>query len=409
MLKGRRIALIEDDEIMGGSIAQRLTLEGADVVWLKLAQRAIGALRTPRAPIDAVICDIRLPDGTGEEVFATLCRTMTPPPFLFITGQGGIEQAVRLLQAGAADYIAKPFEMGRFLERLTLLLRPRAAEDLPDLLGLSPAAKRVEELAEVAASSERPVLVRGATGTGKALVARRIHRLSNRSSAAFVHVNLSRIGHDLPALQAAAQEVGDGILFLNGLSRLGPEAQDWLADWLDSGTPARIIAACGVDMAEIVRSHGFREDLFFRLDLFEIPIPPLSERSEDAVWLLHRLFTAMNARRNPPLRAISALSESAVRAYDWPGNGREVRSRLVQAMGTVEGDTLFPSDLFPETKAATDSALPSLSQARDSAERAHILTALERTGGQVAEAAKLLKVSRTTLWEKMQRLGLSAG
>ena len=97
MLKGRRVALIEDDEIMGASIAQRLEVEGAEVLWLKLAQRAIGALRTPRAPIDAVVCDIRLPDGTGEEVFMTLCQTIIPPPFLFITGQGGIDQAVRLV------------------------------------------------------------------------------------------------------------------------------------------------------------------------------------------------------------------------------------------------------------------------------------------------------------------------
>lgn len=406
MLKGRRIALIEDDEIMGGSVAQRLTLEGAEVMWLKLAQRAIGALRTPRAPIDAVICDIRLPDGTGEEVFTTLCRTMTPPPFLFITGQGGIDQAVRLLQAGAADYITKPFEMGPFLARLTMLLRPRAAEDLPDLLGISVAAKRIEALALTAAQNSRPVLLRGAAGTGKELVARQIHRLSDRSAAPFVHVNLARDGADLAVLQAAAAEVGEGALFLNALGRLPPAAQDWLMGWLDAAPQARVIAACGVDMAEIVQAGDFRGDLYFRLDLFEIAIPPLKDRPEDAVWLLHRLFDALNARRTPPLRGISALSERAVQTHDWPGNGRELRARLVQAMGTVEGDTIFPSDLFPELKAGSDGGMPTLSEVRDTAERAHILTALERTGGQVTEAARLLNVSRTTLWEKMQKLGL---
>lgn len=182
MLKGRRIALIEDDEIMGASIDHRLRLEGADVVWIKLMQRAIGALRTPRAPIDAVVCDIRLPDGTGEELFATLCRTTTPPPFLFITGQGGIDQAVRLLQAGAADYIPKPFEMGQFLDRLSHLLRPKGVA-LSEPFGTSPAARRIGELVAQAASSDRPVLIRGAAGTGKALVARRIHAQSERSLA----------------------------------------------------------------------------------------------------------------------------------------------------------------------------------------------------------------------------------
>ncbi len=406
MMKGRRIALIEDDEIMGGSIAQRLTLEGAEVIWMKLAQRAIGALRTPRAPIDAIICDVCLPDGTGEEVFTTLCRTMTPPPFLFITGQGDIDQAVRMLQAGATDYITKPFDMGPFLARLNLLLRPRPVEDLPDLLGISVAAKQVEALALTAAESSRPILVRGASGTGKALVARRIHFLSDRSAAPFMHVNLARDGADLSLLQAAAGEVGEGVLFLNGLNRMEPAAQDWLMRWLDETPEVRIIAACGADMAELVKAGSFREDLYFRLDLFEIPIPPLKERPEDAVWLLHQLFDAMTARRNPPLRGVSALADQAVLTYDWPGNGREVRARLVQAIETAVGDTIFPSDLFPESKTAPEAPFPSLSEARDSAERAHILAALERTGGQVTEAAKLLKVSRTTLWEKMQKLEL---
>lgn len=406
MLKGRRIALVEDDEIMGGSIAQRLMLEGAEVIWMKRAQRAIGALRTPRAPIDAIICDVRLPDGTGEEVFTTLCRTMTPPPFLFITGQGEIDQAVRMLQAGATDYITKPFDMGPFLERLNLLLRPRTLRDLPDLLGVSVAAKEVEALALTAAESSRPVLVRGASGTGKALVARRIHLLSDRSAAPFVHVNLARDGADLKVLEAAVAEVGEGVLFLNGLNRMGRAAQDWLMRWLDAAPDVRIIAACGADMAELVKAGRFREDLYFRLALFEVPIPPLKDRPEDAVWLLHQFFDIMNARSSSPLRAISGLADQAVRTYDWPGNGRELRARLLQAMETVVGDTIFPSDLFPESKTATDAPFPSLSEVRDNAERAHILAALERADGQVTEAARLLKVARTTLWEKMQKLGL---
>lgn len=404
MLKGRRIALIEDDEIMGGSIAQRLTLEGAEVIWLKLAQRAIGALRTPRAPIDAVICDIRLPDGTGEEVFTTLCRTITPPPFLFITGQGGIEQAVRLLQAGAADYITKPFDMVPFLERLVMLLRPRVDEMPTRLLGLSPAARRVDDLIAAAACNERPVLVRGAPGTAKALVARRIHQASDRAAAHFVEVNLSR--HTEPPLALHAAEAGEGVLFLNGIEWLDMAQQTWLMDWLDTAPSARIIAACSIDMAEAVRGRAFRGDLFFRLDLFEIPIPPLKDRPDDAVWLLHQVFDAMNARRTPPFRGLSVLADQAALGHDWPGNGREVRARLVQAMATAKGEYLFPADLFPERQTLDDTLLAPLSQARDAAERAHIIAALERTGGQLHEAARLLKVSRTTLWEKMQKLGL---
>lgn len=405
MLKGRRIALIEDDEIMGASIEQRLRLEGAQVVWLKQMQRAVGALRTPRAPIDAVVCDIRLPDGTGEELFATLCRTASPPPFLFITGQGGIDQAVRLLQAGAADYVTKPFEMSRFLDRLAHLLRPKGpAVEQP--FGISPAARRIGELVAQAAAMDRPVLVRGAVGTGKVLVARQIHRLSDRSAAPFVVVALSRADAPLDELELALEEVGEGTLYLDALSRLPPEGQDRLMTWLDTLPAARLIAACSAGMVDSLREGRFRPDLFYRLDLFEVPIPPLSERPEDAVWLFQRLFEAMNARRTPPLRAVSALAVKAVRDHDWPGNGRELRARLVQAMATVEGDTLFPADLFPERQVGSEDRLSSLAEARDTAERAHILRALERTGGQITEAARLLQVSRTTLWEKMQKLGL---
>lgn len=404
MLKGRRIALVEDDEIMGASLEQRLRLEGAEVLRLKLMQRAIGALRTPRAPIDAVVCDIRLPDGSGEDLFRTLCRTMAPPPFLFITGQGGIDQAVRLLQAGAADYITKPFEMAGFLDRLAGLMRPAREAALDDLLGISPAAKRVEAAAAQAAAMDRPVLLRGPPGTGKALVARRIHALSERSAAPFRHVNPARSPDVLADLRQAVAEVEDGSLFLNGLSRLPEAAQRWLLHWLDDAPPARIIAASTPDPGLAAQAAPPLRDLLFRLDPYDILIPPLRDRPEDAVWLLHHLFASLNARRDTALHGLSALAEQAVRDHDWPGNGREVRARLAQALATAQGDVLFPADLFPEHRAG-DEVAP-LATARDAAERAHILRALDRTGGQVAEAARLLKVSRTTLWEKMQKLGL---
>ena len=408
MLKGHRIALVEDDEIMGTSLVQRLTLEGAEVIWLKLAARAIGALRTPRAPIDAVICDIRLPDGTGEDLFATLCQTTTPPPFLFITGQGGIEQAVRLLRAGASDYITKPFEMPAFLDRLAALVRQSHRSHMTPLLGPSPAAQRIEAQIAAAAQSDRPVLIRGGPGTGKALIARRIHALSDRSAAAFLHINVAREmapGLALFGPKGATLMVGEGVLFLNGLERLAEVDQTRLNGWLDDLPPARIVAACSHDIAPLVRAGGFRRDLWARLDLVDIPVPPLADRPDDAVWLLHQLFAALNPRRLQPMRGISALAEAAVRSHDWPDNGRELRSRLMQAVGSATGEWLFPADLFPERQ-AEGAGMQSLSEARDVAERVQIVAALGRTGGQVAEAARLLKVSRTTLWEKMQKLGL---
>lgn len=407
MLRGHRIALIEDDEIMGGSLMQRLTLEGAEVIWIKRAAQAVGAIRTPRAPIDAVVCDIRLPDGTGEAIFADLCRTITPPPFLFITGQGGIDQAVRLLRAGAADYITKPFEMAVFLNRLQALVQQSARAATLPLLGPSAAALRIEDLAAKAALVAKPILIRGAAGTGKALVARRIHAMSDHKSAPFLHVNLAReadLSDALFGVTGACAGSADGTIFLNALERLSAPDQSRLMDWLDTEPACQIIAACTVDIADLVRNGAFRGDLWSRMGGFDIPIPPLSDRPDDAVWLLHQMFSTVNPRRPLPLRGISALAEEAVRGHDWPGNGRELRSRVVQALGTATGDFLFPADLFPERQAGRD--MLSLAETRDAAERMQIVAALERTGGQVAEAAKLLRVSRTTLWEKMQKLGL---
>lgn len=409
MLKGFRIALVEDDDIMGGSLVQRLEIEGAEVLWLKQASRAIGALRTPRAPLDAVICDVRLPDGNGEELFNTLNRTTTPPPFLFITGHGGIEQAVRLIQAGAVDYVTKPFDMADFLDRLTLLLSATSQLNLPPLLGISPAARRVDALALKAARSDCAVLVRGGPGTGKELVARRIHDTSDRRAAPFVTVNLAReadIGAELFSDNGAIARTGEGTLFLHGLPRLGKSFQLRLLSILEGGFQGRLIATCGDEMEEIIARGGFGAEVYFRLDMMEIPVPPLGERTEDAVWLMNQLFAKANARLARPLSGIGRLADEAVRLHDWPGGGRELRARLIRGLETATGDVLQPIDLFPERLTRTEGIM-TLAQAREKAEKAQILHALEQTQGQIKQAAKLLGVSRTTLWEKMHKLGIS--
>lgn len=403
MLNGRYIVLIEDDALMGNSLVQRLELEGAEVTWVKQAVRGISAVRTPRKPVDAVICDIRLPDGSGEEIYNTLSERTAPPPFLFITGQGEIDQAVRLLRAGGADYMTKPFDMPAFLGRLEQIIRPDPSLGLPAQTGISPLARQVDALVNEFARNDWPILIRGGRGLGKERIARRIHTKSDRSSAPFIAMNALRDHMSVDDVSAAIREASDGTLFVNGIGRLDTLSQDRLMEALHPDR-FRLIATCGTRIEEKVESGGFRADLLYALVAHEIVVPPLSQRGEDAVWLANQMFKALNEKREGHLRGISELALVAIRDHDWPGNGRELRSRLLRAIDVGTSEWILPADIFPELN-QTDTEIESLSDAREAAERRQIMVALERTGGQIAEAARLLKVSRTTLWEKMQKLG----
>lgn len=402
MLEGRRVVLVEDDEIMGVSLVQRLELEGAEVQWHRQIARALPAIRTPRRPVDAVVCDIRLPDGTGEELYETLTRTGHPPPFLFITGQGAIDQAVRLMRSGASDYIAKPFDIGGFLARLRAVMRPRADGEMPAETGVSGAARALDRKVAEAAGGDAPLLLRGAPGLGKLRLARRVHALSDRRAAPLVVADALQGDRDAQALEDALARVGEGSLVIVGIGRLDRRAQD-LIFGRSRDAAFRLIATAGLRIEEKAPEH-FRADLLALLKSNEIVVPALAERPEDALWLAARLFRQFNARRPDPLAGIAATAEDAIRSHDWPGNGRELRARLQRAVRAAEGGFVLASDLFPER--AGDEGLRSLAEVRDAAERTQILTALERTGGQVGEAARLLRVSRTTLWEKMHKLGL---
>jgi DNA-binding NtrC family response regulator len=389
---------------------------------------------------EAVICDIRLPDMSGEEVFRELAGAGSVAPFLFITAFGDIDHAVGLIRAGAGDYVTKPFEMPDFLERLVGILPEAAASTDGDAaLGRSAAMRKVSQTLRRIGRLKTAVLLTGETGAGKEVCAKFLHDAGG-SDRPFMAVNCAAIpadlmeaelfGHEKGAFTGAqarhagyAERAGSGTLFLDEIGELSPAMQSKLLRLLEERQfsrvggekalefGARVVCATNANLQKRVAEGSFREDLFYRINVVAIEVPPLRNRPEDIMALLEVFFESYNAGFDTNLRGISALVEEAAIAHPWPGNVRELRNRVERAVAMAPGPWLMPADLFPEKSAelpAADAALSSLEAARDAAERRHIQRALSLTGNEMAQAARLLGISRTTLWEKMRRLGLSA-
>ena len=435
MLTGRRIAIVEDDEIMGASLVQRLELEGAQPTWWRRGGDAVAALRTARSAFDAVVCDIRLPDSDGEAVFRDSAAAGSPPPFLFITAYGDIDQAVRLLRSGGGDYLTKPFAIDVFLDRLAAIARSPDDIRSTNALGVSKVMRAVEDTLSRIAASDLPVLISGETGVGKEIAARLLHARSARAAEPFVAVNCAAIpadlleselfGHEKGAFTGAvgrhaghAERAGRGTLFLDEIGDMPLHMQAKLLRLIEDGfflrvggeTPvafrARVVSATHHDLDATAAAGRFRRDLLFRLNAVPVAIPPLRARPDDAVWLLRRFFQAAIEARPGSLRSIGPLAEESVATHPWPGNVRELRNRVDRAIALARGPVLTPADLFPEQDEPSGEGFTPLHEVRDAAERRQILRALEKAGGRVGDAARLLGISRTTLWEKMQRLGV---
>lgn len=443
LLEGARIALIEDDPIMGESLMQRLELEGAQSAWWQSGEAAIEELRSFRP--DVVVCDIRLPGMDGERLFHDTSTQLVSVPFLFITAHVDIEQAVRLVRAGATDYIGKPYSMDDFLGRICRLLQDRTplAVDMGEVtLGHSEAIKGVESLLRRVADIDSTVLLSGESGAGKEVSARFLHQHSERRNAPFVAVNCAAIppnlmeaelfGYEKGAFTGAharhegyAERARDGILFLDEVAELATDLQAKLLRLIQERVfnriggkdllqfRARLVCATNVDLQQQIQQGQFREDLYYRIHVINVEVPPLRHRKADILPFIKTYLAFFSESFGRDVRGLTTFAEEIALEHDWPGNVRELRNRVERAVALSDGSRLTPGDLFPEYAGAADDGrddeTATLSQVRDMAERRHIVDTLNRTGGRVKEAANLLGVSRTTLWEKMKRLDVPLG
>ncbi|MBK1719742.1 sigma-54-dependent transcriptional regulator [Thiocystis violacea] len=427
-----RICLIEDDAIMGEALVERLALEGFSVDWQRSGREGFECLVAER--FDLAILDVNLPDLSGIALFERLIATLEAvPPTLFITGYGTIEDAVRLLKLGAIDYLTKPLNPTDLIDKVRALAGAggKTGEVPPaDRLGISPVMCRIaSELTRLARHPRTPVLINGESGVGKEVVARRLHQLQCPQSP-FVAVNCAALpeslieaelfGHERGAYTGADrrragvfEQAGDGILFLDEIGDMPLALQSRLLRVAQSrqltriggagslDVPARLVCATHRDLAALVRAGAFREDLYYRVRVLEILIPPLRERPEDILWLAER-YVAEHAKRYPEERRLLAPQDcERLLDHHWPGNIRELHHALERACILGQGERLA---LDPLGASTMETGLKAHAQA---GERTAILAALAEHAFNMTVTAEHLGVSRKTLWQKMKRYGIS--
>jgi DNA-binding NtrC family response regulator len=434
----RKICLIEDDALMGESLADRFELEGLVYDWHRTGTAALAALCERHYAL--VISDIRLPDITGDALFEQLlAQQHNLPPFIFITGHGDLETAVRLLKKGAHDYITKPFDLDALIEKIQAVAIPEPSSG-PGSLGQSPAMRQIEGMLTRLASSAASVLITGESGVGKERVAKALHHLTG-SSCPFIAVNCGALteslleaelfGYEKGAFTGAArtkkgvfEQADGGTLFLDEIGDMPQAMQVKLLRALqersivrvggESQIPVNIRLICATHQAlqERVASGSFREDLYYRIKVVELRIPPLRERPEDILPIARHLLAEIASANGKPPPSLTHSAEHALKTYRWPGNIRELKNALERASLMCDACTISHDSLFERPAPALGIAQDVAGSLRDyllECERDFIVRALDTFGWQIQACADSLGISRKNLWEKMRKLGIDKG
>jgi DNA-binding NtrC family response regulator len=438
------VLVVDDDLTFRLSTAELLRQDGYRVVAAGSASEALAILGERK--FDLILIDLRMPGVDGLGLTEALRKWGEGAPILMISGFGTVDAAVQALQLGADDFLTKPVEPDVLTARVASLLerRPRAvaAAGAPaGLVGRSPAMREVFAAIAAVAPAETTVLVTGETGTGKELVARAIHDASPRRGKPFVAVNSAALapglveselfGHVRGAFTGAVrdkqgvfQAAGGGTVFLDEIGDVTPAVQHRLLRVLQERevTPVgvvrpvpvdvRVIAATNRDLRAEVAGGRFREDLFYRLNVFRIALPPLRDRRADIPLLVEHALERLSSRPQRTARLVcSPLAMRLLQAYAWPGNVRELSSVLESAAlrageGRIDAQHL-PAEVRSVATEGHDALMARYRPAEgEEDERARILAALDAARGVRARAAEILGMGRTTLWRKLRQLGL---
>jgi DNA-binding NtrC family response regulator len=454
----KHLLLVDDEGPLREAVAERLTDAGFEVVQAANGEEAI--TRLSDFAFDILITDLRLPGADGRAVVQDALDRYPDIIPIIVTGYGTVKDAVDAIKQGAADFITKPFQFDALLHvissaveqrRLKLenaYLRAQLEERyrLDGLVGKSRVMRDLFGLLETVAQSSSTVLITGETGTGKELAARAIHHNSTRRAQRFVPINCSAIpetlleaelfGHVRGAFTGAVanrqgrfEQAHRGTIFLDEIGTMSPSLQAKLLRVLQSRefervgdahpirVDVRVIAATNADLATLVQQSEFREDLYYRLNVIPIHLPPLRERRED-IPLLVQHFIDRCCQEQTPQRPVATVSQDAMRllmSFQWPGNVRQLENAIERALALTPGRAQIdvgdlPPDIqrVPDGPEAATVAFPDtgidFESYVDGIERALIRQSLERTHGNKRQAAKLLNLKRTTLIEKLKRL-----
>ena len=443
-----RICLIEDDAIMGEALLDRFTIEGFDCDCYPTGRSALLALKRKR--YDAVICDIQLPDLNGEDLFVQLNESERElPPFVFITGYGAVDRAVRLLKLGAYDYLTKPLDIHALLQTVRdLCTRARPPASGEHTLGISSAMRAIEAmLPRLASGKTGSILITGESGVGKEAVAQTLHRLGDPGGQQpFVAVNCGALtetlleaelfGYTKGAFTGAVrdkkgvfEQADGGTLFRDEIGEMSPVMQVKLLRAIQERTIVRVgaetpiavsirlVCATHQDFKKMVEAGRFREDLYYRIHVVHLHIPPLRERKDDILWLARRLLEARavdgdHASASP--RSLSRAAEQALLDYPWPGNIRELkhcleRACILSTKPVLSAETLFgPIGDGDHGEASPTEPIDSLNDYLQACERKYIEEALAIHNRRIGDTAASLGISRKNLWQKMKKLQITA-
>lgn len=457
MSRRERILVVDDEEIMRDVLSALLTSENYAVDLAHDAAQALEMVR--QEDYGAVLLDLMMPDMDGIEVLEKFQKMAHPPATIILTAFASVEKAVKATKLGAFDFITKPFKNDEILVAIKNALEQRRLRDenlrLKDslrkryshanIIGKSPAMQQVFDLIAQVAPTRSTVLIQGESGTGKELVAKAIHAASTRADGPFVAINCGNIpaellesemfGHVRGAYTGATAskkglfEVADGgSLFLDEIASIPMEIQAKLLRVIQERefrrlggvesirVDVRIIAATNSDLLAAVTRGTFRDDLYYRLNVILIKLPPLRERTEDIPMLAEHFIRKYCAENNRQPATLDPAALKVLMDYDWPGNVRELENVIERAVVLSTSKTLT-ADLFPRNVTVGVQRSPveppgngiRLKERVASFERALIKAALEKTEWNQKRAAQLLQVNATTLSEKIKRLKIKAG